>query len=282
MNEEIRLSFPLSRLMKGLAMSDSLEKNQGDDAVVPTPGKQQGLFNKSLATNLTALLCVGAGYLMKAPAGPVVLNVGLFAFSGALTNWLAIHMLFEKVPGFYGSGVIPARFEDFKGGIHQLIMQQFFTHENITRFFEGDSGKVADGVDLDPLIQSMDLDPAFEALKTAVLESKFGATLAMFGGAAALEPMKPGFEEKMRVAISEIAASPEFQAKLKSLMTGGEGDHAELLTRVSVIVDKRLDELTPTMVKEIIQKMIRDHLGWLVVWGGVCGGLIGLLAGFVS
>ena len=24
------------------------------------------------------------------------------------------HMLFEKVPGLYGSGVIPARFEDFK------------------------------------------------------------------------------------------------------------------------------------------------------------------------
>ena len=223
MNEEIRLSFPLSRLMKGLAMSDSLEKNQGDDAVVPTPGKQQGLFNKSLATNLTALLCVGAGYLMKEPAGPVVLNVGLFAFSGALTNWLAIHMLFEKVPGFYGSGVIPARFEDFKGGIHQLIMQQFFTHENITRFFEGDSGKVADGVDLDPLIQSMDLNPAFEALKTAVLESKFGATLAMFGGAAALEPMKPGFEEKMRVAISEIAAS---ETRNRAASTSNAGANA--------------------------------------------------------
>jgi hypothetical protein len=24
--------------------------------------------------------------------------------------------------------------------------------------------------------------------------------------------------------------------------------------------------------------MIREHLGWLVVWGGVFGGLIGLLA----
>jgi hypothetical protein len=44
-------------------------------------------------------------------------------------------MLFEKVPGLYGSGVIPARFEDFKDGIRELIMQQFFTEENIDRFY---------------------------------------------------------------------------------------------------------------------------------------------------
>jgi len=29
-------------------------------------------------------------------------------------------------------------------------------------------------------------------------------------------------------------------------------------------------------VKNIIQRMIKEHLGWLVVWGGVFGGLIGL------
>ena len=42
---------------------------------------------------------------------------GLFALSGGLTNWLAIHMLFERIPFLYGSGVIPERFEDFKQGI---------------------------------------------------------------------------------------------------------------------------------------------------------------------
>ena len=60
--------------------------------------------------------------------------LGLFALSGAITNWLAIHMLFEKVPLLYGSGVIPARFEEFKLAIRQLMMEQFFTEENIDRF----------------------------------------------------------------------------------------------------------------------------------------------------
>ena len=273
----IRLSFRLSSSMKAPVMSDSSKKNDQDDRAIQSSGRTHGLLNKSLVTNLIALGCVFFGCFLNEPHREFVFNVGLFAFSGALTNWLAIHMLFEKVPGFYGSGVIPARFEDFKGGIHQLIMQQFFTHENVSRFFEGGQGASKGGVDLDSLIESMNLDPAFDALKEAVLESKFGATLSMFGGAAALDPMKPAFEGKMRIAIAGIASSPDFQEKLQSLLAGNAGDHSELLARVNVIVDKRLQELTPTMVKEIIQQMIRDHLGWLVVWGGVCGGLIGLL-----
>ncbi|MDB4578957.1 hypothetical protein N9105_06580, partial [Akkermansiaceae bacterium] len=148
--------------------------------------KQRPLLNKSLLTNLITILLAIGGYFWSGP----LLSIGLFAFSGALTNWLAIHMLFEKVPGFYGSGVIPARFEDFKIGIHQLIMQQFFTEENITRFFEGNEDSERSGMDLAPLIDSVDLDPSFEALKVAVMKSKLGGTLAMFGGAAALDPIK--------------------------------------------------------------------------------------------
>lgn len=248
---------------------------------------QKPFFNKSLVTNLIAILLAVVGYFSNAPFRDPLLNIGLFAFSGALTNWLAIHMLFEKVPGFYGSGVIPARFEDFKEGIHQLIMRQFFTLENLSRFFQG-SGEgdeaMNPGVDLAPLIDTVDLDPSFEALKTAVMESKFGATLSMFGGAAALDPIKPDFVEKMRGAIKEIVSSDDFQEKLQTLVTGAsqDGEHSDLLDRVNVIVEKRLEELTPRMVKEIIQHMIRAHLGWLVVWGGVCGGLIGFVASLLK
>lgn len=251
-----------------------------NDSPSPAPAKAASLLNKSLVTNLAAVLLTGVGYFLNEPLRGPVLSIGLFAFSGALTNWLAIHMLFEKVPGFYGSGVIPARFEDFKKGIHELIMRQFFTKENVARFFQETKSSGGLEVDLSPLIDSVDLGPSFEALKTAVMKSQFGGTLAMFGGAAALDPIKPDFVEEMRTSVKEIVSSDDFQEKLQALMAGGgEGtEHVELLERVSVIVEKRLEELTPRMVKEIIQGMIRAHLGWLVVWGGVCGGLIGLIA----
>jgi len=241
-------------------------------------------LNKSLVTNLVALVLIAVGLLIEGSLAGPILNIGLFAFSGALTNWLAIHMLFEKVPGFYGSGVIPSRFEDFKEGIHELIMRQFFTEENVTRFFEGEPGDEGSGLNLIPLVESVDLDPAFDALKDAVINSKFGGALAMFGGPAALEAIRPAFDTKMRAAMKDIVASDDFQKKLEALVTGGPNavDHSALLDRVNVIVEKRLEELTPQMVKEIIQQMIRDHLGWLVVWGGVCGGLIGLVASLIQ
>ena len=47
--------------------------------------------------------------------------------------------------------------------------------------------------------------------------------------------------------------------------------------KIEKIIDDRLNQLTPKMVKDIIQDMIKKHLGWLVVWGGFFGGLIGLI-----
>ncbi len=39
---------------------------------------------------------------------------------------------------------------------------------------------------------------------------------------------------------------------------------------------EKLQELTPEKVKELMEDVIRTHLGWLVVWGNVFGSLIGL------
>ena len=69
-------------------------------------------MNKSLITNLSALSITIAGIFMPIYSVEIFM-AGLFSLSGGITNWLAIHMLFEKVPFLYGSGVIPERFKDF-------------------------------------------------------------------------------------------------------------------------------------------------------------------------
>ncbi len=85
----------------------------------------------------------------------------------------------------------------------------------------------------------------------------------------------------MRTALQEIAQSERFQAAIHhSLST--EKLSADISEHIELIVDARLNELTPDMVKNIIQHMIKKHLGWLVVWGGVFGGLIGLIASYIS
>ncbi|VAX13469.1 FIG01058172: hypothetical protein [hydrothermal vent metagenome] len=234
-------------------------------------------MDKSFVTNALALLLLAAGILIH---NTLVLNIGLFALSGAITNWLAIYMLFEKVPGLYGSGVVPARFEDFKRGIRQLMMEQFFTEENIDRFLRASNGKMPD-LHLAPVIEKVDLSPSFDALTKVIMESSFGSMLGMFGGEEALQPLREPFIKRMKTSLIEMTKHEEFLVLLREELEQPD-IMADIRDKVSGIIEKRLHELTPQLVKQIIQTMIKEHLGWLVVWGGVFGGLIGLAAAILG
>ncbi|MCB9030516.1 MAG: DUF445 family protein [Deltaproteobacteria bacterium] len=230
---------------------------------------------KSFITNFISLLIVGVGFV--SPYYPdQILNIGLFALSGAITNWLAVYMLFEKVPFLYGSGVVPNRFEEFKSGIRHLVMNQFFTKENLERFLKDSTS----GQPLHKLTELVDFQKAFKGLIDVVKSSPLGGMLAMFGGEDALSPLKEPFIKKMREFIDDVTQSEGFRAKIASSLGGGDLTD-KLLVQIEEIVSRRLDELTPQMVKELVQEMIHKHLGWLVVWGGVFGGFIGLLASFL-
>jgi len=233
-------------------------------------------MNKSLGTNLIAFLIVVVGYLIQ---NTIVLTVGLFALSGAVTNWIAVHMLFEKVPFLYGSGVVENRFEQFKTSIHTLIMNQFFTKENLDKFFEKEM-ETNKKLDLTDVIEKTDFTIAFESLKAAVMESSFGGMLGMFGGEKALEPLQEPFEKKMKVAINKIVHTDTFQNLIQETLKSSDISE-DMSKKIDEVVSKRLDELNPKMVKNLVQDMIKEHLGWLVVWGGVFGGLIGLIGSLV-
>jgi len=233
-------------------------------------------LNKSILTNLVSLTLLIVGLLLE---NIIMTTVGIFALSGAVTNWLAIHMLFEKVPLLYGSGVIPQRFEEFKAGIRELMMTQFFTEQNINRFLT--SGNQQLKLDLVPVLEKVDLEPTFDSLVEVINASSFGSMLGMFGGAEALTPLKQPFVEKMKTSLIEISQDERFLETLSSQLEQ-PNVMQDVQQKIESIVEQRLDELTPKMVKDIIQTMIKKHLGWLVVWGGVFGGLIGLITILVA
>ena len=231
-------------------------------------------ISKSLITNITAIILIGLSFVLL-ELHNALLFTGLFALSGALTNQLAIHMLFEKVPFLYGSGVIPLRFEAFKESIKNLMMSEFFTKEQLDNFFANEEQKI----NLEPIIEETDFTPAFDALSKTVMESSFGGMLGMFGGEAALENLREPFSTKMRAAVIKIVNSSAFNNTMqKHLQSSSLND--DMLNSIETVIDSRLNELTPELVKEMVQKLIKEHLDWLVVWGGVFGGLIGLVSSF--
>ena len=236
------------------------------------------LFNKSFLTNFIALVIIVTGYACPVRQ-ELIKAIGFFALSGAITNWLAIYMLFEKVPLLYGSGVIPNRFEEFKDSIKQLMMQQFFTVNNIEQFIETEEQEGSKVLNLEPLLNAVDYDKVYEGLVSSIMGSSFGGMLLMMGGEEALAPLKAPFTEKMKTVLTEMVESERFKAALHQGLNAHKIGE-DIVGKIETVIDKRLSQLTPQLVKEMVQTIIREHLGWLVVWGGIFGGLLGAAFSF--
>lgn len=249
------------------------------------------MFDKHLTPNLLAAALVLLSFALPEPWQALMLSTGLFALSGALTNWLAVHMLFERVPGLYGSGVITLHFEEFKAGILRMVHEELFSKDKVERLLSAKSRSAPDGdktdsntdslgaaIDLEPMLTAIDLDAAYDQLVATIAESSFGSMLAMVGGEAALQPLREPFKERMRGFLADAARSPRIQAAIGEQL-GKAASSERFVNRLDQLLRARLDEMTPEMVRDIMQRMIREHLGWLVIWGGVFGGLIGLVAG---
>ena len=231
------------------------------------------IFSKSTLTDVLSVALIGIGF---ASGISPILYTGLFAFSGAITNQVAIFMLFHKVPLLYGSGVIEENFESFKASIKNMIMTQFFNKEQLSSFFQGEEKKM----NLAPLVESADFSPAFDALSQSVMESKLGNMLNMFGGEEALEPLREPFAKKLKSAVVGIVSSETFKIQMNHHLENSSLND-DVLKSVEALITNRLNDLTPTMVSDLVHELIHTHLGWLVVWGGVFGGLIGLFSSFI-
>ncbi len=225
---------------------------------------------KSLLTNMVSISLIGLGYILP-QHGEIVKMVGFFAFSGAITNWLAIYMLFERIPFLYGSGIIPLQFEVFKINIKKMIMEQFFSEINVARFFNaqailGDTDRFVANI-----TESINYEKMYEGLVEEILNTSIGGMVNMFGGGKVLSSLKEPCVQKFKVMIQDIATS----TLLPNLFDSKLSD--TLHSKIEKMVDARLNELMPEQVKDLVHDMIGKYLGWVVIWGGVFGGAIGFL-----
>lgn len=104
------------------------------------PTWHEAYCNKGNISNLVTfvIMVVGLVWVLLEPSdadgaktasrdvGDYVLALGLFGFAGGTTNWLAVKMLFDRIPYIYGSGVIPARFKEIRETVKDTIMATFF------------------------------------------------------------------------------------------------------------------------------------------------------------
>ena len=258
------------------------------------------MINKGTLSNLASGTLLLTGLLLAATetavaASDVILSIGLFAFSGGITNALAVKMLFDRIPGLAGSGVIQSRFTEIREEIKRLILDQFFTEENLHRFLREKTAEVdllsylkgEDGgnpavtfveTQWDQLTSPEVLDPLLDEQVEKIFESSaLGGLLSLVGKDTILDIVRTfveSFTGSLKKKVLETAR--DFSANPSTLKLDIERLVADIRREVDSLLERRLEDLSPQDVKRIIEDVIRKHLGWLVVWGNVFGGLIGL------
>lgn len=217
-------------------------------------------MNKSFLTNAIAAVVFGVSYEMPGFFGRnAIMLSSLFALSGALTNWLAVYMLFERIPGLYGSGIVTLRFDQFKESIRSLIMENFFTKENFVKVTQN---ALPHTIQPEMVLDKINFDDVFRGLVAVIKNSSFGGMFILFGGEKALTPLREPFKKEFERKTAEILRNIDVASILQK-----ETDFETFRSKIATMVNTTVSELTPQRVKEIVEEIMRAHLGWLVVLG---------------
>jgi hypothetical protein len=67
----------------------------------------------------------------------VLRAVGLFGFIGGITNWVAIEMLFIRVPFLIGTGVIAKQYKEIRDSIRRIVVNTLFDPAAVSEYFSG-------------------------------------------------------------------------------------------------------------------------------------------------
>ena len=239
------------------------------------------MWNKGDYSNVATAVVLIIGLVMRTSLGArnasagFILAFGLFGFAGGVTNWLAVKMLFDRIPFLIGSGVIPRRFKDILGALKTMILETFFEKKFLSEYLSTRSGNLLEKVDVRSKLRkamagdSFDHDLARKLEKLAATpDGLLLQTMApMFGGFDTMVPMlKPMLIGIGADLIETLAANFDLTEIVDVDTVRGEIDK---------VLTERMETLTPLRVKRMMAAVIREHLGWLVVWGNVFGGLIG-------
>ncbi|XRB15161.1 DUF445 domain-containing protein [Pseudoscourfieldia marina] len=243
----------------------------------------RGPLEKGALVNEVACVIMVIGIALHKGAGVSagfwIFYFGLFGFAGGITNWIAIKMLFDEIPGVYGSGIIPKQFKQIRTTIKRMVMETFFEPKFLEKQLRERLSKYANSDAAREAVSSLMSTPEFESALDEKLNQfgsgMTGTMLKMLG----LDPMvmKPYVKPFVEGVAEDCAPF------LAQMLAEGNLPVLQLRDEVDRLMEERLKELTAEKVKALVEDIMREHLGWLVVWGVIFGIVIGIIcvvAGF--
>lgn len=114
-------------------------------------------------------------------AAKYILGFGLFGFAGGVTNWLAVKMLFDRIPGLMGSGVIPRQFKEIRAAIKDAVLEMFFDETFLKEYLGTRSKQMIASMNFPQLftntVSSSDFDSTFLTKLTELSQKPEGLLL---------------------------------------------------------------------------------------------------------
>ena len=227
--------------------------------------------------------------------GRYVMSLGLFGFAGeagarrapwvggsdggsagGFTNWLAVTMLFTRIPFVVGSGVIPVRFVSIRETVKDVILDNFFDVAFLGEYLGKKLKEMGGSVDATAQVNSLLAGDDFDRQLDERLEGlgqlpEFAPIIAMGMQPASLKPMIKPFVIELALDVSPV---------LKDKLTDIDFivNIEDVRGAIEAYLNARIQTLTAEKVTRLLSFVIRDHLDWLVVWGCVFGSIIGVLS----
>jgi hypothetical protein len=131
------------------------------------------LFNHSAyigdAANILSFVIMIIGIILqsingKTAAADYILGFGLFGFAGGLTNWLAVKMLFDRIPGLIGSGVIPRQFKEIRAAVKDAVLEMFFDETFLKEYLGSRAKQMIASMNFPKLFKDTVSSPDFDEL----------------------------------------------------------------------------------------------------------------------
>lgn len=204
----------------------------------------------------------------------VIRSIGVFGFFGGIVNWLFIELLFRKIFCLYGSGVIMNYYDDIISGLRSIVLDILFDSSKLKEFFSGKNKKIQTMLQLDQQFEALLKSEATQIVinkKIAeLISSPQGYILVNMG--VNIDQLKNVIKNHVDSFIKDISKTINERLRVPGITDGG------LKSEIISILEPRLVRLNPTEVNKIVAVMLRKHLSWLIIWGNLFGGLLGLLS----
>ena len=187
-----------------------------------------------------------------------IITILLSAFTGWVTTWIAIKMLFhpkepKRILGITFHGIFPKRQKIFAEKLGKMISVEFLSFEDI-------EGKIANPQNLEKLM------PMIEAHVDNFLRNKLSDEmpfLSLFIGDKTIKSLKKIFMQELEILFPQIMKS--------------YAGHLQEELDLEKIVTEKVSSFSSDKLEDILYQIMSKEFRFVEILGGVIGFIIGIV-----